>query len=117
MKVKLNPMFKNVSGKLGDLVFREVNGTLVASRKPIHTAAPSAKQVEHRERFKNAAAYGRSAIKSEELRDRYAAVARERNLSLNAVMIADYFHAPVVEDVGTAQFQRAGGGRVQHHCH
>src|SRR5258706_15444776 len=62
MKIKLNPMFEEARGKLGDLVFREVRGETVASRKPSMSGEPTVDQAAHRERFKLAAAYGKSVM-------------------------------------------------------
>jgi len=51
MKAKLHPMFEQVSGQMGEMVFRVVRGKVVVSRKPVITAEPTQGQVEHRERF------------------------------------------------------------------
>jgi hypothetical protein len=62
MKVKLNPAFEEMSGTLGEMVFRELRGETIVSRKSSLSGEPTANQAAHRERFKLAAAYGKSVM-------------------------------------------------------
>ena len=112
MKVKLNPMFEQASGQLGEIIFREMRGKTVASRKPAFTSAPSEEQTEHRERFKLAAAYGRGAMGAEDTRDLYVAAAKERDMPIFAVMIADYFNAPVIHNVDLSGYNGQAGNVI-----
>ena len=104
MKVKLNPMFEQVSGQLGELVFREMRGKTVASRKPTVTAEPSADQTAHRERFKQAAAYGKSALADAETRAIYEEYADTKNMPVFALTVADFFSAPVIDNVDLSTY-------------
>ena len=99
MKVKLNPMFEQVSGQLGDVVFRELRGKTIASRKATLSAMPSADQLAHRERFKLAAAYGKSALADSEVRVQYEEIAKSKNMPVFAATIADFFNAPTINAV------------------
>jgi hypothetical protein len=100
MKVVLNPMFEQASGQLGELVFREMRGKTVISRKPVYANnEPTAGQAAHRERFKQAVAYGRSVLADDNVRPLYEAVAKERNVPVFSTTIADFFNAPVIHHV------------------
>ena len=99
MKVKLNPMFEQVSGQLGDLVFRELRGETIASRKPTSNAEPSADQLAHRELFKQAAAYGKSVMADSSLRALYETAAKSKNIPVFALTVADFFNEPTIESV------------------
>jgi len=99
MKIKLNPMFEAASGQLGGLVFREVRGRTVASRKVSAFAEPSVDQALQRERFKQAAAYGRSALANPATRDLYEEAAKTRNIPVFAVTVADFFNAPTIDNL------------------
>lgn len=102
MKFKLNRAFREASGSLDDLTFRTVNGKVIACRRADRSkTAYSENQIAARERFKEAAAYGRGAMNDEDARQMYQAAARERELPVYAVMIADYFNAPVIGKVNT----------------
>lgn len=113
MKVKLNPMFEQVSGQLGEIVFREVRGRTVVSRKPVYTSVPTEEQTEHRERFKLASAYGRGALGTQASRSMYEAAARQRDLPIFAVMIADYFNAPVIHTVNLDAYNGQAGNVIE----
>src|SRR5690349_8671774 len=104
MKVKLNPMFEQASGQLGDIVFREVRGETVASRKPSVSGEPSADQIAHRELFKQAAAYGKSVMANAETLALYEEVAQNKNMPVFALMVADYFNAPTVDNVDLSAY-------------
>ena len=97
MKVKLNPMFEEARGQLGDLVFREVRGKTFAGRKPSGSGEPTADQTAQRERFKQAAAYGKSALANESTRALYEAAAKNKDMPVFAATIADFFNAPVID--------------------
>src|SRR6266704_1509028 len=95
MKIKLNPMFEQASGQLGDIVFRAVRGEAVASRKPTVSGEPSADQTAQRELFKQAAAFGKSVMADASVRAVYEEIAKNKNIPVFAATIADYFNAPV----------------------
>jgi hypothetical protein len=62
-KVKLNPIVEQVRGQVGQLVFRQSYGQQVVGRKADQSDhEPSAGQLEIRERFRQAAVYGRVAM-------------------------------------------------------
>jgi len=104
MKVKLNPVFEQVRGQLGELVFRELRGKTVASRKPTVTGEPTVDQTAHRERFKQAAVYGKSALADPNTRTLYEEAAKVRNIPVFALTIADYFNAPTIYDVDLSEY-------------
>lgn len=113
MKVTLTPMFEEARGKLGNVVFREVNGKTIASRMPTFASPPSESQIANRERFKQAAAYGKSALADPEAREYYQAVAESRNMPIFAVTIADFLNAPVIDDVTLASYHGQAGDTIK----
>lgn len=110
MKVTLHPMFEGASGGLGQLVYRRVRGKVVVARKPAVTAPPTEEQIEHRNRFKMAVDYGKGAMSGEDMRDLYTAAAKQRDLPVYAVMIADYFNAPTIHSLDLDGYTGAAGG-------
>lgn len=112
MKVKLNPAIEGMSGQLGDLVFREVRGKTVVSRKPVVTAEPTENQTAHRERFKLAAAYGRSVMADNIARLLYESIAQSRGVPIFAVTIADYLNAPIIHNIDLSGYSRTVGNVI-----
>ena len=92
-KVELNPLFGRVSGKVGNVIFRQMaNGTVSVSPAPVRsTAKPSEAQKAHRQRFKEAAAYAKAALADPELRARYEAQATSDKTPYN-LAVSDYLN-------------------------
>ena len=99
MKVKLNPAFEGMSGTLGDIVFRELRGETIMSRKPAVIGEPTAGQLAHRERFKLAAAYGKSVMADPTIRALYEEAAKRKKVPVFSLTVADYFNAPTINNV------------------
>ena len=104
MKVKLNPAIEEFRGSLGELVFREVNGKVVAGRKARVTADPTEGQLQHRARFKQAAAYGKTVMANPQVRPLYQAAAKERKMPIYSVIVAVYFNAPTIHSIDLSQY-------------
>ena len=113
MKVKLNPMFEELSGQLGDLVFREVRGETIASRKPSGGAEPTEDQVAQRERFKLAAAYGKSVMGDQATLAMYAEAAKNKKMPVFALMVADFLHAPTIVNVDVSAYHGVSGDPIR----
>ena len=110
MKATLNPMFEQVSGQLGDLVFRVIRGKVVISRKPVlNGSEPTEVQVQHRERFKQAVTYGKGVMADAGIRPLYEAVAKAKDMPIFALMIADYFNAPIIHHVELSAYNGKAG--------
>ena len=91
-KVKLNPMFEEVHGKFGDMVFRRMrNGRLSLIRKADMSKVKwSPAQQANRQRFREAVAYARQALANPQLRATYEAVAAQTGKRPIEVAISDY---------------------------
>ena len=100
MKFGLNTAFTSASGGMDGWVYRTIRGQVIAAHKPnLSNVVYSENQIAHRARFKKATVYGKSAMANAEVRALYDAAAKARNLPIFALMIADYFNAPVIHEV------------------
>ncbi|MGB5059729.1 MAG: hypothetical protein WBO48_13580 [Candidatus Promineifilaceae bacterium] len=99
-KTTLNPVLKQINGQIGDLVFREVRGKIVISQKAdfSHLEVSAAQQAT-RERFREAALYGKAVMANPALKAVYQAAAKAEKKPLFSMMVADYLHPPVVSTV------------------
>lgn len=101
-KVALNPIFEKVQGRVGDLVLKHVGDEVVMARMPDLTGVtPTAAQLETRQRFQTAALYGKVAMADATLRQAYERVAKERNMPVFSLPVADFFNAPTVDSIST----------------
>ena len=113
-KIKLNPIVEEVSGGLGNLVFRSSNGKTVLSRKPDFSGTEiSEDQAAHRERFRQAVAYGRSVMADADLREVYNQVAERKGTPLFALTVADFFNAPSITGVDLSAYNGQAGNVVK----
>lgn len=92
-KIKLNPFIVEVSGTMGDLVFKKSRSgeAIVAMRQRKSRSEPSEAQKAHRERFKLAVAYARAAMEDSVLRAAYEGIAAKEGTSAFAAAQSDYF--------------------------
>ena len=112
-RVKLNPMFEELHGKFGEIVYRKSYGKQRMSRNPNMTGVvPSAEQVAQRERFRQAAVYARLAFADEVARLLYESVAKQREKPILAVMIADFLHAPSIDDLDVSAYEGRIGSPI-----
>src|SRR4051812_487629 len=102
-KVTLLPALVSVSGQVGNLIFRNVRGRTFISSAPVHRRIkPTPAQLESRERFQQAASYGRMALADPVRRAFYTQLAVTKNKPIFALAIQDYFQAPQVDQVDVA---------------
>lgn len=113
MKVKLNPAFEQMSGALGDLVFREVNGKTVVSRKPATSGIITEAQAAHRERFRLAAAYGKFAMANQTTRAIYDTASEQKDIPAYALSVADFLNMPSVESIDTSTYHGQVSNTIQ----
>lgn len=114
MKAKLNPIFEQMSGQLGDLVFRVVRGKVIISRKPASNGSePSESQIEHREHFKQAVAFGKSVMADGNVRPLYESVAKSKNMPVFALTVADFFNVPTIVSIDASNYNGQIGGTIK----
>ena len=86
-------VIKGISGKLGDVVFRQSpNGKTIVSKAPDMSAvAWSPAQQDHRRRFQAAIAYARAAMADPDVHAVYEKQAVEGNRRPFQMAVSDYF--------------------------
>ena len=104
-KVKLNPVMEQVRGKIGDLVFKRYEDRVIIARNADHDGlVPTTGQSGQRERFRQAAAYGKGAFADPAQKALYEAAARVRREPAFAVAVSDYLNAPVIDPLDLTQY-------------
>lgn len=117
-RVKLNPILEQLSGKVGDLVFRKYGDDTVISRKPGPSGfPPTPGQVAQRARFRDASFYGRMALANTDDRAFYEAVAARRRQPLFSVIVEDFLKPPVVDEVDAAAYAGSTGEPILIRAH
>ncbi len=117
-RIKLNPMFEELHGKFGEIVYRESYGTLHMSHVPdMSGVVPTAGQMGHRERFSQAAIYGRMAMADPQTAELYKTVANEKGKPVFALLVADFFNAPVVDQLDVSEYEGSTGSPIYVRAH
>lgn len=100
MKTVLHPMFEEVSGGMGRMIYRQAYGKTIISRKPvINEEDLTPAQQENRARFNRAVVYSKKAMVDADVRPLYDAAAKGRNMPVFAVAMADFFNVPTIHEV------------------
>ena len=113
MKFKLNPAFEQASGALGELVFREVNGKTIVSRKPSTNGIITEAQAAHRKRFRQAAAYGKFAMANVATRAFYNAASEEKDIPAYALSVADFLNLPSIKEEDLSAYHGQPGDTIK----
>jgi hypothetical protein len=109
-KIKLNPIVEGVSGGFGNIVFRSSKGKTVMCRKPaVSDSDTTEAQAAHRERFRKAAAYGRSVMADAEKLEMYKQAAERKDIPVFALTIADFFNVPTINEVDLLAYTGKAG--------
>jgi hypothetical protein len=97
-KVIHNKFTMGLSGKFGNLVFRQMKDgrTIVARAPDFSQRVLSQRQLTHQSRFQKAAEYARLAAKTQPL---YAELAQQRLQPAYNIALSDWFHPPVIHAV------------------
>jgi hypothetical protein len=113
-KVGNNIVTARLSGKLGDLiVFRtRGNSTYVTSAHRKSEKEPTAGQAAHQRQFQEAIIYGKSVITVPERKEAYKAAAVENQSAFN-VAVADFMHAPHIDEVDISAYRGQPGDVIR----
>jgi len=112
-KVKLNPILEQISGKVGDLVFRRYGDRTVISQKPDTEGREwTEAQLAHRARFRQAALYGKMVMADPETKALYDDAADAKGKPVFSLTVADFFHAPSVDEVDLSGYTGAAGDEI-----
>lgn len=111
-KVKLNPVMETFSGKIGELIFKHYGAETVVARAPTPPAEWSPEQAAHRELFRLATLYGKAALADPTTKALYDAKSQETGIPVFALMIADFFHAPVIDEIDISAYTGKAGETI-----
>src|SRR5262245_29022095 len=113
-KVKLNPILKNAHGHVADIVFRQFPTRTVMSSRPDKVNQPNTPaQQAVKERFRLAAIYGKAVSADAATKAPYGAKSKETGVPAFALMVADFMHAPVIDEVDLSTYTGTGGDVIR----
>jgi hypothetical protein len=110
-----NVVTYGLRGKIGDLlVFRQRYGETIVAKVAEKPKTVSEKQKEHRKRFQRATIYGKVAVEDPQLKELYETAAKKKKgATPYNVAVADYLHAPDIENVDLSTYTGAEGDEIR----
>src|SRR5690349_11496290 len=114
-KIKLNPMFASMSGKMGDVIIKtSKNGQTYISMCPQKSnAEPSEAQLARRNALGQASRYAKAALADEATRAFYEALAEASHRNAHSVCTGDYLNAPTIDDLDICSYHGQAGDRIR----
>jgi hypothetical protein len=111
-EVNLNETVDGYRGSIGRLVFKRYKGRTIVSRKPKIEKPPTAAQLAQRERFREAAAFAKSAQADPAMLEFYAPIALERDLAVYVVAMGDFLSVPTIKPLDLSGYQGQAGDLI-----
>jgi hypothetical protein len=112
-KTQLNSALKGISGGIDAWVYRRIRGKTVISPRANPSIPPTPAQLAVRERFREAAAYAKSALANPERRALYEPAAQKANQPIFATVVADYLKPPTVMIVDLTGYEGQVGDPIR----
>jgi hypothetical protein len=104
-KVKLNPVMEQVRGKIGDLVFKRYEDRVIVTRKADRDGlVATVGQEAQRERFRQAAAYGKAVFADPAQKALYEAAGKAKSKPAFALTVSDFMNSPVIDLIDLANY-------------
>lgn len=108
----LNETLEGYRGSIGRLVFKRYKGRTIVSRKPVITKEPTPGQIAHRERFKEATAFAKSAAANPMLRAFYEPIAKARDITIYTLAVADFLNTPEFHSIDLSGYKGQVGNLI-----
>ena len=117
-KIKVNPIFEQIRGKFGEIVFKEWQGKIIMAHSPSTEGREwSPAQIEHRKVFRQATVYGKTFMADPEAHAVYESAAKSQGKPLFSVIMADFLNAPSVDEIDLSEYSGQAGETIRVTAH
>ena len=112
--VDMNALTQHLQGRVGDMVFRKMNGRMHALLRPrlLRRPPPSANQIAQQGAVKDALSYAKRALADPESRAVYEQVALVKQKSARALAVGDFFNPPAVRRITLTDYAGRVGDKI-----
>ena len=108
-----NVVTHGLSGKVGDLlVFRQRAGKTVVAKAPPKRKSSTEQQKEQQRKFQRAILYAKSVMLDSDMKSAYDKAAKKGQSGYN-VAVADFFHAPDIQNVDVSGYTGKPGDVIR----
>jgi hypothetical protein len=110
--IQLNSQLRGATGRIGNLVYRNVNGrTIVCKRPTASRSKPTEAQLAHRALFREACNYAKFVCANPERREAYEVSVAKHAVYKTAVR--DYMRGPQVTRIIDAEYEGHVGNQIR----
>jgi len=116
--VAFNAATKGFSGAIGNLLFRQLHGKTIVSRKPHLPKKQSELQRTNRLKFRDAAYWAKSAVRDPEKKAYYQRMAKKLKLpNAYTAAISDYMRKGEIKEIDTRHYKGKAGDVIRIKAH
>jgi hypothetical protein len=112
-KVEFNSSVSQVHGKVDRWVYRERDGRAQVFPYQKQKDRPTPAQLGQRQRFRDAQAYAKSVLADPLKSLSYRKLAAERGGPANAILVANFYNPPVIEQVDLSAYRGQAGDLIR----
>ena len=112
-KVTLNEALAALQGKMGNIVFKKINGKLFATHRAVSKKPRTEKQLAWQRKFRIASGFAQSVKSHPDLLAFYAPLAQARGRGMRQLILSDAFSPPKIESIDLSQYTGAGGSVIR----
>ena len=111
-KLRNNPLFQGISGRLGDVVFRQVRGQVIIAKRPTKRGVPSPRQQKITSMFARAAHYAKAQMLNPVAKAKCESRTTRRKYSAYLVAVSDYLKNPSIRLIDTSRYRGFTGDMI-----
>ena len=105
-----NPSAGKLKGKIGDLVYYQLNGKPCVLSVPRREEPPTPAEMDNQARFRAASKFAHSTLSDPIQRTRYSAAAAKTGSTAYNVAVSDFMHWPVITRLTVDRSPRSFSG-------
>ena len=98
-----------LKGRIGDLVYYELNGKPFVREAPHREAPPTPAELDNQGRFRSASKFAHSTLTDPQQKARYSAAAARTGSTAYNVAVSDFMHPPVITEVDLTRYTGRAG--------
>jgi hypothetical protein len=114
IKKILGPLasFLGISGRVGDVVFRQVRGKTIIAKRPEKPRHLTRHQQIRKATFKLASEYAKEQMRNPAAKAEYSTGITDRKISAYVVAVSDFLNAPVIHAVDISRYRGVPGDTI-----
>lgn len=111
-KASVNSILQGLSGRIGNLIYKQYGDKVVVTRVPTFSGKWSPKQKAARRKFSDASKFADRIRSDPSLSALYAQAAKKRRIALRPFAIKDFLQAPIIRAIDSSRYRGCAGDEI-----